>query len=435
MAAADPQDRPSLDAAPETERQVVQALATHESWPRRAIAALRLERYGCDASLQMLEQLLKDATPQVRSFALRSLARRGIRQQDGWLAEEQDPRVIRTALRLRYAMDQARVARGARALMRQNDVREKLLGVELAVTTTDEELKSLATETARTILLRMDRIECGAISPRLAALTGQHDLHRPIDWQSWLRRVGRRFAISPGWLVPEDGATTLPLGPIASLDSEQIVGFESYMQQVSAQPLDLAICIDTTASMGGVLSAAQGGIDDMMLFVRDVTASPRLAVVAYRDRGDEYETRGWDLTEDLAEVRSHLWSLSADGGGDGPESLYKALKLAYTTITWRKDSRKVLIVAGDAPPHVGEGTLCVELAQLAHDRANLVTHVIQVKGKPVQHFDSIAKAGGGQCVNLRDEALILAEIAGLSLGDRYQGQVREFFDIYLELCR
>ena len=61
--------------------------------------------------------------------------------------------------------------------------------------------------------------------------------------------------------------------------------------------------------------------------------------------------------------------------------------------------------------------------------------MIQADGKDVKHFPQIAEAGGGRCVNLKDGDSLIAEITGLTLGDRFQAELGEFFDTYLELCR
>ena len=121
--------------------------------------------------------------------------------------------------------------------------------------------------------------------------------------------------------------------------------------------------------------------------------------------------------------------------GDTPEAVYPALKLAYQQFTWMPEHDKTLVLVGDAPPHIGLGTKCAQLAAIALDKAELATHVIQAGGKDVKHFATIAEAGGGKCVTLKDDDSLVAEIAGLTLGDAFEEEFREFFQVYLELCR
>ncbi|HWB21014.1 MAG TPA: HEAT repeat domain-containing protein [Phycisphaerales bacterium] len=424
----------TLASASDLERQTIQSLLQSDRWVKRAVAAVRLERFTCPQSADDLIKLLADPSPFVRAFAIRALAIRKIPQAPNWLLNEEDPAVIRAALRNGFTIDSARIVRGVQALLRMDDLRDKLIGVEIAAASSIPALVEPATQTARTIILRMDRMQAGAFSPRLCQLTGAPDPRKPYEWENWILKIGRRFKLHSGPL--NDLADRLPLDDsIAALSSEDFASLETYMQELGQSPLDLAICIDTTASMSDVLSAAQAGMDDLMLFARNSAADARLGVVAYRDRRDKYETLVFDLTDDLERARTQLWSLDADGGGDTPESVYKGLHHALASLSWREDSRKVLILIGDAPPHVGEGELCVDLARRAHALLKLTTHCIAAEGKPVKFFDEIAEVGHGRVVNLKDESDLVAQIVGLSLGDRFDTQFREFFQMYLQLCR
>ncbi len=80
----------------------------------------------------------------------------------------------------------------------------------------------------------------------------------------------------------------------------------------------------------------------------------RFGLISYRDRGDEYVTRRFDLTEDIDAVYEHLQEFKADGGGDGPESVNQALHEAVTKISWDEDRSvtKIIFLVGDAPPHM-----------------------------------------------------------------------------------
>ena len=428
--------RPLLARAPRLEQQTLRRLLKADaSWPRRAIAAMRLERYGCADSESLLSDLLADPAWQVRAYATRTLGRRRIAADPTWLATESQPQVLRAALRHRYPVPIDRLTRGVRTLARSSDLEDKMLSVELGIASGDQELAKLARETAKKVILRMRRTDAGSLSPRLATVTGQRDMRRAHRWQQWLLKTGRGFTVRPAYSIPEAG---VPIEPslLARLDSQRFSALERYIEQLATREVDLAICLDCTASMWGELSQAQGGFDDMMLFVGDVVGSLRVGLVAYRDRRDKFETRGWDFTTDIDEARRHLWSLTAEGGGDGPEAVFPALKLAYSQLTWLPDHTKVLILVGDGPPHVGYGTQCVQMAERAA-RAQLTTHVIQTTrdDRPVKHFPQIAEAGGGRCLWLDADDSLVAEIAGLTLGDRFGDEFREFFATYLELCR
>lgn len=393
---------------------------------------MRLARYECGDSAALIATLLNDPAWQVRAFAIREAARRKLTPPAGFLSTEIEPRVFRAALRHGLAVDGERVARGVRALAKSRELRDKMLAAELGAASGNDELVELATTLCKQVILKMGRAEAGSLSSRLAILTGQSGLHRPTEWQQWLMKQGRRFATQSGHSKLSEGTSSSAL---AGIDSEPFIGLENYIQQLASRQLDLAICLDCTASMYGELAAAQGGIDDLMRFCADVTASTRIAIVAYRDRREEFETKAWDFTGDLEQARTQLWTLNAEGGGDTPESVRAALNLAFTQLSWKPEATKVLVLVGDAPPHVGDGGGCIKMAALARTDAALITHVIQVEGKSVKHFPEIAEAGGGKCVTLEDDDRLIGEIAGLSLADRYEDEFAEFFRVYLELCR
>ncbi len=188
--------------------------------------------------------------------------------------------------------------------------------------------------------------------------------------------------------------------------------------------------------MSAELADAQAGIDDLMLFAGDVVRSLRVSVVAYRDKRDEFETRGWDFTPEIDLARRRLWSLSAGGGGDTPEAVFPALQVAYRDLSWNAEHTGVLVLIGDAPPHIGFGAHCVTMAGTAL-RLGITTHSIQAESRDVKHFSEIADAGGGRCVSLPEGGpdSLIVEIAGLTLGGRFERPLREFFRTYLALCR
>ncbi len=423
-----------LNLAPESEQVVLKKLMQSGSWTRRAVAAMRLERYGCAESQALLTLLLDDSDWRVRVFAIRSLGNRRIPAGENWFETESNPRVLRAALRYRYPVTWDWFEPGVRSLAIESDLEQKMLAVELGAAGDDPGLKQLANETARTIILRMDRTEAGSLSPRLAIVTGGYNYLRPLRWQQWLRKQGRQLQLQPAHALPEGNQPIETVG-FSSLPVQRFIALDDYLNTLDERHLDLAICLDCTASMYSELTMAQAGIDELMTFVGDVAASLRIALVAYRDRRDEFETKVGDFTSDINEARRRLWLLSADGGGDSPEAVYPALSRAYRSLSWNRKHTMVLILIGDAPPHVGYGTHCIELAKLAWNDANLTTHVIQASPKDVDHFPEIAEAGGGQCVNLEEEDSLITEVIGLTLGGAYEEEFRHFFNVYLELCR
>jgi hypothetical protein len=119
--------------------------------------------------------------------------------------------------------------------------------------------------------------------------------------------------------------------------------------------VEVTFVLDTTGSMGGLIDGAKRRIWSIARRIGQGQPRPdlRIGLVAYRDRGDEYVTRVFDLTSDMDQVYQSLMTLQAAGGGDGPEHVSAALHDAVHRISWSKGrALRVIFLVGDAPPHV-----------------------------------------------------------------------------------
>jgi hypothetical protein len=119
--------------------------------------------------------------------------------------------------------------------------------------------------------------------------------------------------------------------------------------------VDLVFALDTTGSMGGLIDGAKRKIWSLASFVAQGQPTPdlRVGLVAYRDVGDAYVTRVYDLDADLDRVYKRLHALRAEGGGDTPEHVARALDEAVHKMSWSANAEavKVIYLVGDAPPH------------------------------------------------------------------------------------
>lgn len=123
-----------------------------------------------------------------------------------------------------------------------------------------------------------------------------------------------------------------------------------------AADLDAVFVLDTTGSMGGELREVQERVRQLAVDLALARDGERLryGIVAFRDRGDEYVTRSFDLTDDVGAAERFLGSLSANGGGDGPESVVEAVETALFEMSWDPTDgvdRQIFLI-GDAPPHL-----------------------------------------------------------------------------------
>lgn len=119
--------------------------------------------------------------------------------------------------------------------------------------------------------------------------------------------------------------------------------------------IEVVFVLDTTGSMGGMIQAAKDKIWSIANEIAKGRPAPRvkMGLVAYRDKGDEYVTKVFDLTTNLDKTYQDLLTLQAMGGGDEPEHVLQALDDAVHKISWSKDPKtfKVVYLVGDAEPH------------------------------------------------------------------------------------
>jgi hypothetical protein len=120
--------------------------------------------------------------------------------------------------------------------------------------------------------------------------------------------------------------------------------------------VEAVFVLDSTGSMGGLIEGAKQKIWSIAngIIARSPAPEVRIGLVSYRDRGDEYVTRRFDLTEDIDAVFGNLQSFRADGGGDDLESVNQALHEAVTRMGWSNDPNvlKVVFLVGDYGPHM-----------------------------------------------------------------------------------
>jgi hypothetical protein len=131
----------------------------------------------------------------------------------------------------------------------------------------------------------------------------------------------------------------------------------------------------------------------------------KLGLIGYRDRGDEYVTRTFDLTDDVDAIYARLMEFAAVGGGDKRESVNKALNEAVRQLSWSKDAKtlKIVFLVGDAPPHMDytDEVKYPETAQLAR-REGIVINTIQCGGdtETTQVWQEIAAMADGAYVQI-----------------------------------
>lgn len=168
--------------------------------------------------------------------------------------------------------------------------------------------------------------------------------------------------------------------------------------------LEMVFVLDTTGSMGGLIDGAKQRIWGIVNEVMQTPARPsvRVGLVAYRDKGDAYVTQVLPLTNDLDKVYTTLMEYRADGGGDGPEDVRRALADGVRKAGWSQpqaNTAQIVFLVGDAPPHDDYLQEPDTLATAAEAiKVGMVVNTIQcgADSQTRQVWQQIARRGQGQ---------------------------------------
>jgi len=186
--------------------------------------------------------------------------------------------------------------------------------------------------------------------------------------------------------------------------------------QSAARPnVEVVFVIDTTSSMGGLIEGAKQRIWGIANEIAKGRPGPKvkMGLVAFRDKGDSYVTKVFDLSENLDNTYKDLLSLSADGGGDGPEHVIAGLDAAIEGIAWSKDTKtfKVVYLVGDAAPHQDypESPTLSAVMQKAV-RRGLIVNSVQCgnDGEAAAAFGMIARLGEGRLLPVPQDGGMVA---------------------------
>jgi Mg-chelatase subunit ChlD len=167
--------------------------------------------------------------------------------------------------------------------------------------------------------------------------------------------------------------------------------------------LEMVFVLDTTGSMGGLIEGAKQRIWGIINEVMQKPSRPRVRVglVAYRDIGDEYVTKVLPITEDLDKAYTTLMSYKADGGGDEPENVRKALSEGVKNAGWAPLARgmaQIVFLVGDAPPQNYVQEPDVLATTLIAVKKNMIVNTIQcgVVNGTKEIWQTIAARGEGK---------------------------------------
>lgn len=199
-------------------------------------------------------------------------------------------------------------------------------------------------------------------------------------------------------------------GALPTTDTEHAAAQERWGGDRSPNSLlDIALVIDTTGSMGDEITYLQTELTAISQSIEEryPDAEQRWSLVVYRDDSDEYVTRVFAFTGDIAELRGHLLKQNANGGGDFPEAPDAALA-AMNDLEWRTEGgiARLAFWVADAPHHAEDAELMADAIRGASD---LDVHIYPVASSGIDDLTeltmrSAAQLTGGRYLFLTDDS-------------------------------
>lgn len=144
--------------------------------------------------------------------------------------------------------------------------------------------------------------------------------------------------------------------PVNNLSSfQQGYNFLSIPATCNDKPaVDIVFVVDATGSMQDEIDYLKAELQDVIQRVKDTLPDADLSLgsVFYRDQGEAYLTRKSPLSSTISRTTDFIQKQDADGGGDNPEAVEEALRVAVEEIDWREEaSTRLMFLVLDAPPH------------------------------------------------------------------------------------
>jgi len=140
--------------------------------------------------------------------------------------------------------------------------------------------------------------------------------------------------------------------------------FESLVEMLRRDGLDLVIVFDSTSSLGAEINTVKARIVQIGRALLEKIPDTRIGFATYKDVADPPVAIGTSLTDDLEQLYEFLAMVEPTGGGtDIPEAVQAGLQWAMANSRFRPKARKVILLFGDAPPRPEDLPTCLTLAK------------------------------------------------------------------------
>lgn len=197
---------------------------------------------------------------------------------------------------------------------------------------------------------------------------------------------------------------------VSSVAMQSAYAQQPAVEDATCGPMDIAIALDDTGSMGGVIDNIKTELSNITQQALNASGGDlRMGFVTFKDAVTVHN----ELTTDIAAVEASINSASASGGANGPEASDEAKNTTINNLgprpgqtgdfseQWRNDTVNILILITDAPPAGFNDAMDPEDVARMHDVA------VQANSSGIKVSDVFVPTAGdymGQAAILQDDA-------------------------------
>jgi hypothetical protein len=182
-----------------------------------------------------------------------------------------------------------------------------------------------------------------------------------------------------------------------------------------AKAIDIAICLDVSNSMDGLIGSAKAKLWDIVNDLARIRPTPHLRVALFSYGNDNYNAEvGWirkdlDFTTDLDDLYGKLFALTTRGG---TEYVTRVCRDAVEQLKWSDDPRalKIIFVCGNEPASQDKVVSLQEAARKAKASGIIINPIYCGGARDADARDWIefARLCGGRFSNIDQDRGVVA---------------------------
>ncbi|MHB8382532.1 MAG: vWA domain-containing protein [Candidatus Binataceae bacterium] len=230
-------------------------------------------------------------------------------------------------------------------------------------------------------------------------------------------------------------------------------GWGGFIGNLRRNGLDVVLVIDGTDSMRLVMADVKARMKVLVRMIHRLVPTARVGIVVYGGDGEPLDVQ--PLTLSPAKLNAFLSAIQTKGGGEWEENTYGAIRAAVDQMDWKPYARKVIVLAGDAPPKPDKFAALLELERKFRAENGIVS-VVDPTAQEHQRFERelnirvhrepniaaepmpafyqqtraafavIAHTGGGEMRSLEGGEAINQQVMIMAFGRKWQEQLAAY---------